>query len=70
MGQDIAFPRQFDSKHRTRQHLRHRSFRDDLLFFGHGSILGKVGPLLKRKRTTAGTGFQEAPDGGLARGRR
>jgi hypothetical protein len=35
MGEHIALAGQVHPEHRPRQHLRHRSFRHDLLFFGH-----------------------------------
>src|SRR5437667_3495202 len=35
MGEDIALAGKIDTKHRARQHLRHRPFRHDLFFLRH-----------------------------------
>lgn len=41
MGQNITRTRQVHPEHCPRQHLCHRSFRDDLFFFRHAIMIGK-----------------------------
>src|SRR6266550_1701873 len=53
MRKHIALPRKIDTKHRARQHLRHRAFGHDLVFLWHslnilltGASLNQRGPFV------------------------